>query len=110
MNNIFKTLILGAGLLTMLTAKAQEVERPIKEEGKKVPKFVRIDANKDGKLSLVEYREFRIKARAKKGKEPKKGDFSKRFKQIDINKDGFLSREEFKNRKETRPPKKQEIR
>lgn len=102
MNNIFKIGILGVGLLTISTVTAQEVQ---KKEGK-VPKFVRIDANKDGKIGLVEYNKHRTEMRVKKGKEPKKGDFSKRFKQIDINKDGFLSREEFKNRKETKPPKK----
>ena len=105
MNNIFKTLILGAGLLAISTITAQETVIVQKKEGK-VPKFIRMDANKDGKIGLLEYNNHRAKMRAKKGKEPKKEGFSKRFKQIDLNKDGFLSREEFKNRKETKPTKK----
>lgn len=100
--NLSKKIVLGICLIAGLNASAQEAESKIK----KPKKFAKIDTNNDGKLSLEEYSTYRTALRDKKGKEPKKGDFSKRFKQIDLNQDGFLSKEEFKNRKATKSPKK----
>lgn len=106
LNNILKVVVLGVGLFSFTAVNAQDADKPQKKEGKKVPKFVRMDTNKDKKISLVEYEKYRAAVRAVKGKEPKKNGFSKRFKEIDVNKDGFLNREEFKNRKETKTTKK----
>tara|TARA_R110002049_G_C9175812_1_gene562629 strand:+ start:8557 stop:8850 length:294 start_codon:yes stop_codon:yes gene_type:complete len=85
------------GLLAFSQVNAQE------KKDKKGPEvaFAKLDTNKDGKISLDEFKARVVKA--KEGDENKKPmDPAKVFAKKDANSDGFIDMDEFK----TKPTKK----
>ena len=60
--------------------------------------FKHLDTNKDGKISLEEWKASRLAQ-----KDPEKA--AENFKHLDTNGDGFISLEEFKNRGSKKPKK-----
>ncbi len=85
MKNLFKVMVLGA-VLTTTGAFAQEEPQQVQErpKGQRDPQemFNKLDADKDGKLSLAEV------------EKAQKGKLKENFTTIDTNKDNFLDKEE----------------
>lgn len=83
--NVFKVMVLGA-MLTGTAAFAQDDQQPLKQKdagGKNGQEmFIKLDADKDGKLSKAEVEKS---GRAK---------FTENFATIDTNKDNYLDKEE----------------
>ena len=90
------TIILASAALTW----AADEPKPRKPGGAHSPEeiFKHLDTNKDGKISLEEWKASRLAQ-----KDPEKA--AENFKHLDTNGDGFITLEEFKNR-QTRGGKK----
>jgi Ca2+-binding EF-hand superfamily protein len=97
-NKLFKVMVLGA-ILTTTGAFAQEEPQQVQQRpngGQRDPQeaFDKLDADKDGKLSLAEV------------EKAQRGKLKENFSIIDANKDNFLDKEELIAYRKTQKAKK----
>ncbi|MFP9097516.1 hypothetical protein ACLI09_00550 [Flavobacterium sp. RHBU_24] len=81
---LFKVMVLGAILATTGSYAQEAQQLQERKKGQRDPQemFNKLDADKDGKLSLTEV------------EQAKKGKLKENFASIDTNKDSFLDKEE----------------